>query len=202
MTVDIEDNDDQRKPNHDDQTHLMEIGNIEFSKVSFKDNYGNYLLKDFDLKIEMNKINVVCGPSGCGISLISQLILKHFEPHSGKISIGGTDLNLINDHSLRTLIGHVGFENNLFDISIDANVTAGLNKVLDKDQLENLNFITDSNSFWTVGETNTVGFNGSKLSRGEIQRVALARALARNNMKPSLLIIDQTVIDPDKQKYL
>lgn len=79
----------------------------------------------------MNKTGLV-GESGCGKSTTLQLIMRFYDPDSGRVTIDGHDLKTIDLIWLRSQIGYVGQEPVLFATSIKENLLFGNMAATDK----------------------------------------------------------------------
>ncbi|CAI5449074.1 unnamed protein product [Caenorhabditis angaria] len=174
-----------KKTNITDRVHFENVSFTYFDRKNTLDNIT------FD--IPRNKITAVIGPSGSGKSSIARLMLRLYDPDSGRITVDGIDMKDINPTAWRRSIGTVGQEPVLFTCSIRDNILLGAEnpeKVSDE-QLEEAatlaNAIDFINSFENGFDT-MVGENGCKLSGGQKQRIAIARALIS---KPKILILDE-----------
>jgi len=85
----------------------------------------------------------------------------------------------------------VGQDSAVFDETIDDNICAGLKQRLDDAEFDVLREKANGKDFWFPQDKRSIGLKGSKVSGGQRQRIAIARALARNKLKPSLLILDE-----------
>ena len=131
----------------------------------------------------------VVGPSGGGKSTVASLLLRFYNPVSGKISINGVDVSTMNVKSLRRRIGMVSQEPVLFSGTIAENIGYGKPDATRMDIIAaarkaNCNFISDLPD----GLETQVGARGSQLSGGQKQRIAIARALLKD---PDILILDE-----------
>ncbi|CAF1570642.1 unnamed protein product [Adineta steineri] len=167
-------------------------GDIEFDNVSFcypsRENVT--ALNNLKLIARANQTTALVGSSGCGKSTCVSLLLRYYEPSSGRIMIDGQP---ITDHKIKQLrqnIGVVSQEPILFGISIYENIRFGkLNATRAEieqaaEQANAHKFIMKlPNKYETL-----VGERGIQLSGGEKQRIALARALVK---QPSILLLDE-----------
>lgn len=85
------------------------------------------VLKGIDLSINQGKTVALVGPSGCGKSTIIQLIERFYDPQSGNITADGTNTKQMTLSSLRSHLGIVSQEPNLFDRTIAENIAYGDN---------------------------------------------------------------------------
>ena len=180
---------------------MIEINNV--SKTFHIKNKKVEALKNVSLKIEKGDIYGVIGYSGAGKSTLIRLINSIEKPDSGTVKIEGTDINLLDEKSLRNLRKKIGmiFQNfNLLNsANIYENIAAPLKnqKILSKDQIEKK---VDS-LLKLVDLEDKKYVYPSQLSGGQKQRVAIARALSN---EPSILLCDEatSALDPNTTKSI
>jgi len=101
-------------------------GEICFNNVTFNYPSSNQqVLKNFNLKIEAGTKIGLIGPSGSGKSTINDLILQFYHPSEGNITIDGRDIRDFNITELRSQIGYVSQDPEMFDISVKDNIIFG-----------------------------------------------------------------------------
>ena len=130
------------------------------------------------------------GPSGSGKSTLVKLLVGLYRPQQGKIFYDGINGNEIDFDELRSQIGFVTQDTQLFAGTIRENLMfvnpnateAELQNALQKASCTGLLERAEKGIETVIGE------GGLKLSGGEKQRIAIARALLRN---PYLLIFDE-----------
>ncbi|WP_314773380.1 peptidase domain-containing ABC transporter [Capnocytophaga sputigena] len=180
-----------------------QIGNINFENVTFS--YGSHreVFKDFSCVIQKGKTTAIVGESGSGKTTLATLIQNLYPVNSGKITIGDYEVQYLSHYSLRTLIGVVPQQIDLFSGNVIENIAFGedfpdMQRVIDlTKQLGILSFIEQlPNGFQTH-----LGENGSQLSGGQRQRIAIARALYKN---PEILILDEATssLDTDSEQVI
>lgn len=170
---------------------MENIIKITSLKKSFN---NNHVLKGVDLEVNEGEVISIIGESGSGKSTFLRCInlLENYD--DGMIYFQGEDIKTININKLRTHIGMVFQQFNLFNnMNVLKNCTIGLTKVLNipkkeanKKALEMLEI---------VGMERFINANVNSLSGGQKQRVAIARALALN---PSVMLFDEptSALDP------
>lgn len=179
------------------------VGDIAFEDIDFR--YGTRVdvFEDFSLIIPKGKVTALVGESGSGKSTLIALLQHLYPPQKGKISIGKIDINHVEPHSLRQLIGVVPQKIDLFSGNVIDNIALGelapnMDKVLETcKSLDILDFIEAlPNGFQTY-----LGENGANLSGGQKQKIAIARALYKN---PEILIFDEATssLDGTSQKNI
>jgi ABC-type multidrug transport system fused ATPase/permease subunit len=164
---------------------------ISFHAVSFA--YGDTpVLRDLTLEIPKGiKLGIV-GESGSGKSTLINLLMRFYDPQSGRIEIDGIPLSRIATSDLRRLMALVSQEVAIFDMTVAENIALGRQDACRAD-IEEAARRADAHSFITAlpqGYDTRVGENGATLSGGQRQRIAIARALIRNS--PILLLDEAT----------
>ena len=166
-------------------------GRIRFEKVRFRYRVdASDVIKDMSFEIAENTIVGIVGRSGSGKSTISKLVQRLYIPQSGKISIDGMDLSLMNPMLLRRQIGVVLQENFMFNGTVAENISihcpgASIEDIMKAAKIAGAHdFIMELQE----GYDTVIGEKGVALSGGQKQRVAIARAIINN---PKILIFDE-----------
>ena len=169
---------------------------IVFDQVNFSYAPYNRNLVDISVQIPAGGKVAFVGPSGCGKSTIVNLLMRFYDPQSGRVLFDGIDLREARLSSLYGQVGIVFQENFLFNTSIRENIRLGRPSASDTDveraaQAAEL----DEQAFGPSGYGTIVGERGGRLSGGQRQRVAIARALIRD---PSIFLLDEATssLDP------
>ncbi len=174
-------------------------GDIYFDHVSFKyDDDPKMVLDDIDLKIKENETVAIIGPTGSGKSTLVSLLSRLYEPTSGHIYIGGTDIKEISKAHLRDNVGIVLQEPFLFSRSIMDNLKIIDEKVSD-DAVYNATKIAsvhDVINGFERGYRTLVGEKGVTLSGGQKQRIAIARTILKGS---PILIFDDSLSAVDTE---
>jgi subfamily B ATP-binding cassette protein MsbA len=170
---------------------------IRFENVSFMyPGSSSPVLQDVNLEITRGEVVAVVGQSGVGKSTLIDLIPRFNRRSSGLLTIDGTDINEVEIHSLRELIGVVSQDVLLFNDTVGENIAFGRpgateNEIIDAARMAFADeFISElPEKYQTV-----IGERGLKLSGGQRQRIAIARAVLKN---PPLLILDEATSSLD-----
>ncbi len=163
---------------------------ITFEDVHFGYPGGNKVLNGISLSLEENQSVGIVGPTGAGKSTIVKLLLRYYEPDSGKVMMNNTDLQDLTLASMRQQIGYVSQDVYLFHGTVRENI-AYSNQSASKEEIEEAARLAGADEFiesFKIGYDTMVGDRGVKLSGGQRQRISLARAILR---KPALLILDE-----------
>ena len=177
------------------------IGNfsksIKLENVSFTFP-GNItpVLTDVNLEIKQGEVIAIVGRSGVGKSTLVDLIPRFHLPSSGTLTIDGMDINDIEKHSLRELMGIVSQDIILFNDTVRENIAFGKPGVSEGDIIEAARMAYADEFIRQLPEKyNTfIGERGLKLSGGQRQRIAIARAILKN---PPVLILDEATSSLD-----
>jgi len=171
---------------------------IKIDHVCFAYTDERPILDNICLTIPKGKAVAFVGSSGSGKSTLVSLLLRLYDPTSGRILIDSVDLKDIELGSLHRKMAIVSQDTFLFNATVKNNITYGLENVSQQD-LENaakiayaLDFIQKlPNGFDTI-----LGDRGVRLSGGQRQRIAIARAVLR---KPEILILDEATSSLDNE---
>ena len=168
-------------------------GAIAFHNVSFE--YPSrpdiQVLIDFSLQVEPNSTVALVGASGAGKSTVVALLQRFYEVSAGSITIDGIDIRQLDLQWLRSHIGYVQQEPQLFGMSVRENVTYGLNRDVSDSELEEVCRKANAYEFiqkFPKGYQTLVGERGVRLSGGQKQRLAIARSLL---VDPRILLLDE-----------
>lgn len=187
----------QDAPNAKTLTHLE--GTIEFTKVNFRyTKESEYVLQDFNLKINKGETVALVGSSGVGKTTIAHLIPRFYEIESGKIAIDDQDIRGLTLQSLRGRIGFVGQDVLIFYGTIEDNIRYG-NPLASLEQIKNAAQKANIHEFiegLDKGYDTVVGERGIMLSGGQKQRLSIARLFLKN---PDIIILDEATSALDNE---
>jgi len=176
-------------------------GHVCFSEVIFGYEDGTPVLNNISFDIHPGKTVALIGPSGAGKSTTVQLLLRFFDPQSGKIQIDGNDLKSLDLESYLNQVALVPQETLLFGGTIRENILYGKLDATDTEMIE-ASKSANAHEFiveFSNGYDTLVGEKGTKLSGGERQRIAIARALLKN---PKVLVLDEATSALDNQSEM
>ena len=175
---------------------------VEFRGVSFSYD-GEPVLKGVNLKVEPGEAVAVVGATGSGKSTLLSLVSRFYDPDSGEVLVGGTDVRELDLDELRRGVGVVPQETFLFSETVRANITFGNPDATDEEVegAAKVAGIHGQISGFPDGYDTMVGEWGITLSGGQKQRVAIARALVKD---PGILILDDATssVDAETEKSI
>ena len=156
---------------------------IAFDNVCFVySGSKNYVLQNFNLKINPGERVAITGKSGCGKTTILKLITGMINPVSGSVSFAGIDIREINLPAMHSKIGFVMQENILINTTIRDNLLYGKSDATNQELIKACckAYIYDFIVELPDGLDTVIGERGIKLSGGQRQRIVLARLFLRD----------------------
>jgi ATP-binding cassette subfamily B protein len=163
---------------------------IIFDNIGFSYDDEQIIFNNLNLNVNPGELIGIVGSTGAGKTTIAKLLLRFYDPKSGSIKIGNTDIKNISTSDLRKNIGFVSQEIFLIDGTIKENI---LYSHMGYDEKALIDAATKSQAHEFIsklpnGYDTLVGERGQKLSVGQKQRLAIARAIYKN---PPILIFDE-----------
>ena len=160
---------------------------IAFENVTFSYTGIGTNLENLSFRLEHGQTLGILGPTGSGKSTILNLLLRFYDPDSGRVLIDGQDIRTIDHETLREKFGVVFQNDFITEGTIADNIRffrpldeAALEKAAQNAQAE---FIREKDGQMEA----TVAVRGNNLSGGQKQRLLIGRALAAD---PEILILD------------
>jgi ATP-binding cassette subfamily B protein len=175
-------------------------GAIRFENVTF--NYPSRpetaALENFNLEVAPGETLAFVGPSGAGKSTTFQLLLRFYDPGSGRMFIDDRQLVDLDPRDIRAQIGLVPQDTVLFGASARENIRYGRPGATDQ-EIEAAAVAAAADDFLRKlpqGYDTFLGERGTRLSGGQRQRIALARAILKN---PPILLLDEATSSLDAE---
>ncbi len=172
-------------------------GRVEFDHVTFRYvGASEDALQDVSFVVEPGETVALLGATGSGKTTIIHLIPRFYDVKSGAVRVDGYDVRDVTLHSLRSQIGIVLQETNLFTGTIRENIAFGRPDATMEEIIEAAR-AAEAHDFimsFPDGYETRVGERGVGLSGGQKQRIAIARALLLN---PRILILDDSTSNVD-----
>jgi len=178
---------------------MTPAGSLHFENVSFEYDAGDEgwqradkIFDGLSLDIEAGKHVALVGPSGTGKSTIVNLLLRHWDPQSGSIRVGNTDVKTFPLDELQRQFGVVSQRSFIFNDTVRENIRVGRIDATDED-IQSAAEKAGLGNFLAVapdGLDTEAGERGGKISGGQRQRVAIARAVLKD--APIVLLDEAT----------
>lgn len=171
-------------------------GEIEFDNLVFGYSDKKKVIKGFNLKIAPGQTVAFVGETGVGKTTIASLLLRFYEPLSGRILIDGIDIRRYKQQELRRNIGIVQQDVFLFSDSVIHNIAYAKPEAA-QSEVETAARLAAADRF--IEELpdkydTEIGERGVKLSGGQKQRLAIARVFLKN---PPIVILDEATSSLD-----
>ena len=176
------------------------IDNLSFQ---YEGPHSPYVLEDINLLIEQGKITAIVGTSGSGKTTLIKLLLGFYEPVSGEIKLGDTNLRNISHKHWRQDCGVVMQDGFIFSDTIARNIAVS-DETIDKQRLlyavKSAN-IQDMIEGLPLNYNTKIGQEGLGLSQGQKQRILIARAIYKD---PKYIFLDEATnaLDANNEKVI
>lgn len=171
-------------------------GEIEFDNLVFGYSDQKKVIKGFNLKIAPGQTVAFVGETGAGKTTIASLLLRFYDPLSGRILVDGIDIRQYKQQELRRNIGIVQQDVFLFSDSVTHNI-AYAKPEAEQSEVENAARLAAADKFieeLPIKYATEIGERGVKLSGGQKQRLAIARVFLKN---PPIVILDEATSSLD-----
>ena len=175
-------------------------GEVAFEQVSFSypSRPEHPALHEVSFHVRAGEKVAIVGPSGAGKSTIFHLILRFYDPVSGRVCFDGVDISRADPAALRQRIALVPQETAIFATSVRDNIRFGRPDATD-DAVERTAQLAAADEFirkLPQGYDALIGERGITLSGGQRQRIAIARAILRD---APLLLLDEATSSLDAE---
>jgi len=176
-------------------------GEVRFEDVSFSYDPERPLIEHLSLVAEPGHTVAIVGPTGAGKTTMVNLVMRFYDPQSGRILLDGVDVASVPRAELRGRIGMVLQDTWLFAGTIRDNIAYGRPDATEEQVLEaaRATFVDRFVHSLPDGYDTLIDEDGSNLSAGERQLVTIARAFLKD---PALLILDEATSSVDTRTEL
>jgi ATP-binding cassette subfamily B protein len=175
-------------------------GAIRFDNVTFRypSRPETPALENFSLEVSPGETIAFVGPSGAGKSTTFQLLLRFYDPESGRMLIDDLRLDALRPEELRRQIGLVPQDTVLFGASARDNIRYGRPDASDAEIVAAAKAAAADDFLLKLpqGYDTFLGERGTRLSGGQRQRIAIARAILKD---PPILLLDEATSSLDAE---
>ncbi|KXB52231.1 ABC transporter, ATP-binding protein [Umbribacter vaginalis] len=176
---------------------------IAFENIEFSYEKDEFKMENLNFSIAEKTMTALVGESGSGKTTITNLLLRFYDVHKGKITLGGTDIRDIPYDELLDRISIVMQNVQLFDNTIEENIRVGKKGATKEEIIEAAKKarIHDFIMSLPKGYETDIGENGGVLSGGQRQRISIARAFLKD---APILILDEMTsnVDPVNESLI
>lgn len=161
---------------------------VAFEGVSFEYNIGEPVLYDLTFHLAAGEVMGLLGRTGSGKTTIGSLLMRFYDPSSGRIRLGGTDTRKASLSDLRRRVGVVTQEVQLFDATLRDNLTFFDRSISDRRLLQVIQDLGLSTWYETLSNGLGTRLSPDGISAGQAQLLAMVRIFLRS---PGLVILDE-----------
>ncbi|EFM38696.1 ABC transporter, ATP-binding protein [[Eubacterium] yurii subsp. margaretiae ATCC 43715] len=176
---------------------------IAFENIGFSYEKDEFKMENLSFDIDEKTMTALVGESGSGKTTITNLLLRFYDVHKGKITLGGIDIRDIPYDELLDRISIVMQNVQLFDNTIEENIRVGKKGATKEEIIKAAKKarIHDFIMSLPKGYETDIGENGGILSGGQRQRISIARAFLKD---APILILDEMTsnVDPVNESLI
>ena len=186
-----------QQPDASDAEILENVrGDVSFEDVNFSYVPEKPLIRNLNISAASGQRVAIVGPTGCGKTTLINLLMRFYEPQSGRVTVDGKDICSVTRASLRRQYGMVLQDTWLMNGTVRENIVLGAPDATDEQVIAAAkathahNFIMQlENGYDTV-----IGEDGGNLSQGQKQLLCITRIML---CLPPVLILDEATSSID-----
>ena len=176
---------------------------IAFENIDFSYEKDEFKMEKLSFSIAEKTMTALVGESGSGKTTITNLLLRFYDVHKGKITLGGTDIRDIPYDELLDRISIVMQNVQLFDNTIEENIRVGKKGATKEEIIKAAKKARIHDFIMSLPKAyeTDIGENGGLLSGGQRQRISIARAFLKD---APILILDEMTsnVDPVNESLI
>ena len=179
------------------------VGDIKFEDVEFEYEEDKEVLHGINFDAPRGSVTALVGSSGSGKSTIAGLAATFLNPKSGKVTLDGQDLAVVNLSSFRKHLGVVLQDDFLYEGTIRENILFPRPNATEEEVQAAVKgaYVDEFTDRFEEGLETVIGERGVKLSGGQRQRISIARALLAD---PRIIILDEATsnLDTESESFI
>ena len=188
-------------PDSDETPDPAQMGKVELENVDFSYVPSKKLIQDLNLQVKPGQRVAIVGPTGCGKTTLSNLLMRFYDVGGGAIRTAGKDIRSISRKSLRGCYGMVLQDTWLKAGTVRENIAYGAPGATEEEIIAAAK-AAHAHSFirrLPDGYDTIIAENGENLSAGQRQLLCIARAMLK---LPPMLILDEATSSIDTRTEL
>ena len=191
-----------QQPDKEDAGELTGVkGEVRLENIDFSYNPERKLIENLNLDVKAGQRIAIVGPTGCGKTTLINLLMRFYEPLSGRISVDGTPVTNITRKSLRKNYGMVLQDTWLKSGTVRENIAMGRPEATDEEIIEAAKASHAHNFIMQLadGYDTVIAEDGGNLSQGQKQLLCISRIML---CLPPMLILDEATSSIDTRTEL
>ena len=176
-------------------------GSLEFDHVCFSYREDRPVLRDITLSVPKGCHVAVVGPTGCGKTTLINLLMRYYEPDSGKITLDGEDTSIVRRVDVRRSFGMVLQDTWIRSATVRENIALGKPDATEDEIVAAAKSVRAHSFIMKLphGYDTVLSEDGGSLSAGQRQLISVARVMLT---APPMLILDEATSSIDTRTEL